>query len=339
MSDFGNDFNNADPRERSSVVKIAMSSFIAAGVALVFMLIGIFVIDRFNASAQTSLSYWTEKALTGMATFLIMIATSNICEEARKKKDHDYADRLKAIDDHYQTILKDGEVDNLETFITNTNIANKYKAYIQSVKKRIRRAASLRVKESRRQEIEKMLLATPEEVWEDVQKVKYHKITYSQLFEGAQDISQNDDDNDLNIHRARYTLKKLVWKIVWIIAFGAVATDIAFSVTDFDKDMIVTLVLKICVLLIAAYSGLSFGYSMLDRTKIVLRRKTRILSQFRARMDNTSLSNDARFAVAIPRDIFVEKVKAAYAAELNAEPAPAPTPPSYKVTISAQEQE
>ena len=329
MSDFINKAQDAvqntigdmDGHERSSAIKVTMSSFIAAAVAAVFILVGFFVIDRFSATAQTGVEYWTEKALTGAATFLVMLSTANICEEVRKRKDTSYNARLQSIDKHYQTILGNGEVDDLEEFITNTNIANKYRAYVLAVKKRIRRATALK-REKARIAAEKMLLATPAEVWEDVRRVKYHKITYSQLFEGAQDVSQNDDDNDLNIHRARYTLKKLAWKIVWIIAFGAVATDIAFSMAEFDKNMLVTLVLKVCVLLIAAYSGLSFGYSMLERTKVVLRRKTRVLSQFRAREDNTAVPRSERFVVAVPRDIYVEKVKALYAEKT---PAPAPT--------------
>lgn len=315
MTDF-KDIKDITPRDRSSAVKIAVSSFIAAAVAAVFVLIGIFVIDRFNATAQTGLEYWTEKILTGVATFSLMLATANICEETRKRRDTNYGERMRSIDEHYKTVLENGEVDDLEEFITNVNIANKYRAFVRAVKKRIRIAVALK-KEDKRKELEKQLLLTAEEVWEDVRRVKYHKITYSQLFEGAQDVSQNEDDNDLNVHRFRYTMQKLAWKIVSLVAFGAVATDIAFSFVGFTGDMAITLVLKICTMLVAAYSGISFGYSMVERTKVVLRRKTRVLSQFRARVE--SGKGDGRFAVAIPRDIYVEKVRAAFEAEQAAQ--------------------
>lgn len=305
--------NRGETRDRSSAVKIAVSGLIAFAVTAVFILVGMFVIDRFNATAQTGLEYWMEKVLAGVATFALMLATANICEEVCKRKDTGFQERMNSIDAHYITVLEHGEVDDLETFLTNLNRANKYRAYLRSVKKRIRLAVFFK-KEEKRKELEKLLLASPDEVWEDTRRVRYHKITYSQLFEGAQDVSQNDDDNDLNVHRLRYTLEKLAWKIVTLVAFGAVATDIAFSLVGFDREMVLTLIIKICTLLIAAYSGISFGYSMVERTKVVLRRKTRILSQFRARKDNPEKSSE-RFNVPIPKDIYVEKVRAAFAAE------------------------
>lgn len=312
MSDMEKPFERElSARDLSSVTRATVSGVVAAFVATIFLLLGIYVIDSFNAAAQTGLEYWTEKILTSVATFTLMLSTANICEESRKRRDTSYADRVNSIDSHYQTILGGGRVDELEEFILNINIASKYKEFLRSTKKRIRVAVLFR-RDDKRKRLEELMLMSPEELWEDPRRVKFHRVTYSQLFEGAQDISQNDDDNDLNVHRMRFTLQKLAWKIITLVAFGAVATDIAFSFVGFTSDMVLTLIIKIATLLIAVYSGVSFGFSMVERTKIVLRRKLRILSQFKARFESSEEAT--RFAVAIPKDIYVEKLRNARAA-------------------------
>lgn len=298
-------------RGTSSNLKIAMSSVITATVAAVFMLVGVFVIDHFSAHTNTGIEYWVERTLTAVATFMIMLSTANITEEARKKSDASYNDRMEAIDTHYKQILGNGETDSLEKYIENTNRVSKYRAYVQHYKRKIKHTRNVK----KRKKYETCLLLSPDEVWEDVERIKYHKITFSQLFEGAIDVSAKDDDNDLNIHRGRAAFGKLVWKFVCLAAFGAVTADIAFTMQDFDKSMVVTLLLKVAVMLVAAYSGVSFGYNMLERTKVVLKRKTRILSAFRARCDKNE-----GFDVEIPKDIYIEKLKAAQAKTPAAEP-------------------
>lgn len=296
-------------RLTKSNIKTVTSAVLAATVMTVFLLVGIFVIDKFTVSAQTSAEYWTEKGLAGLATFLIMLSVANVCEEQGKKRDKDYTARMTSIDEHYRMILQNGEVDDLERYITNINRANKYRAYVLHVKKRIKRAR----KESKRKELEDRLLLSPDEVWADVERVRFDRVTYSLLFSDAAGMQDKDDDYDLVFHRGQMVLRKFLTKALMVVAFGAVATDIAFSLSGFD---VVQFLLKLCVMFMAVYSGVLYGMGMVERGNVILKRKTRILSQFRKREDSMDVSDAERFAVEVLKDPYIEKLKAARAAEI-----------------------
>lgn len=67
------------------------------------------------------------------------------------------------------------------------------------------------------------------------------------------------------------------------------------------------------------YSGVSFGYSMMERRRSTVKKKLRIFSQFRARIDEPNGKvGDERFVVNIPTDVVVEKVREKVAQEKRA---------------------
>nr|DAQ94988.1 MAG TPA: hypothetical protein [Caudoviricetes sp.] len=83
--------------------------------------------------------------------------------------------------------------------------------------------------------------------------------------------------------------------------------------------MIMPLIFKIVSMLIAVYSGVSFGYSMMERRRSTVKKKLRIFSQFRARIDEPNGKvGDERFVVNIPTDVVVEKVREKVAQEKRA---------------------
>ena len=125
---------NDEKRKVYSGIKITLNSFISLGVALVVMLIGIFVIDKYNATFHNSLEYWMQKVFMGVSTFLLMLSMSNITEESRKKHDKDFIDRVHALDEQYVELMSTNRTVELETFIEQINKRNKYNAYVTAIK-------------------------------------------------------------------------------------------------------------------------------------------------------------------------------------------------------------
>ena len=130
---------NDEKRKVYSGIKITLNSFISLGVALVVMLIGIFVIDKYNATFRNSLEYWMQKVFMGVSTFLLMLSMSNITEESRKKHDKDFVDRVHALDEQYVELMSKNRTVELETFIEQINKRNKYTAYVGLVKRKLNR--------------------------------------------------------------------------------------------------------------------------------------------------------------------------------------------------------
>lgn len=303
----------------SSNIKISINVIIAMLVTVAFLLLQFFVLDDVMAKAR-DLTYWLNKAISGLATFTIMISLANTTEESRKKRDREFNDKLKSLDSHYTQVFEHGEIDNLETYVLNVNVAAKYNVYIKNIKAKIKAVQKIVRNEKRKKkltkELEEKLLLTPEEVWEN-EKVKFNKITVDQLFSGIYDIEKSDRENDLHLHRGKYGLQKLGWKIVSIVAFGFMTADLVYHFNNFTNAMIVPLLIKIITILLAAYSGICFGYFMMDKVKSVLRKKLRILSKFRVRQDAPGLVKDLTVEVLV--DNYVTKVKAKMQPELKQE--------------------
>lgn len=304
---------NDEKRKVYSGIKITLNSFISLGVALVVMLIGIFVIDKYNATFRNSLEYWMQKVFMGVSTFLLMLSMSNITEESRKKHDKDFVDRVHALDEQYVELMSKNRTVELETFIEQINKRNKYTAYVALVKRKLNHTRAKNQKRIRK--LERMLLLTPQEVWDSPIRVKYHKVTFNQLVAGESDVASKDDEYDLLVHKGKYTARKLGVKAVTIITFSAVAVDFAFHFAGFTKDMILPLVFKSVSLLIAVYSGVSFGYTIMERRRATVKKKLRIFSQFNERVNLTDVSEAKRFEIEIPQDIIVEKIRARVAKE------------------------
>ena len=299
----------------SSNIKISINVIIAMLVTVAFLLLQFFVLDDVMAKAR-DLTYWLNKAMSGLATFTIMISLANTTEESRKKRDREFNDKLKSLDSHYTQVFEHGEIDNLEIYVQNVNVAAKYNVFIKKIKAKIKAVQKLVRNEKRRKELttelEKKLLLTPEEVWEN-EKVKFNKISVDQLFSGIYDIEKSDKENDLHLHRGKYGLQKLGWKILSIVAFGFMTADLVYHFNNFTNAMIVPLLIKIITILLAAYSGICFGYFMMDKVKSVLRKKLRILSKFRVRQDAPTLVKDLTVAVLV--DNYVTKAMEKYKEE------------------------
>ena len=305
--------NKEEQRFVSSNIKISINVIIAMIVTVAFLLLQFFVLDDVITKART-LSYWIGKIISGLATFTIMISLANTTEESRKKRDQEFNNKLTSLDSHYTQVFEHGEIDNLEIYVQNINVAAKYNNYIAKLKRKIKLVQKFERGQKRKkriiEELEKKLLKTPEEVWED-EKVKYNKVTVDLLFSGVYDIEQSDRENDLHLHRGKYGVQKLGWKIVSIIAFGFMTADLVYHFNNFTNAMIVPLLIKIITILIAAYSGICFGYFMMDKVKTVLRKKLRILSKFRVRQEAPGKVKD--LSVQIIMDNYVAKAQIKYA--------------------------
>lgn len=304
---------------------IAGVSKVTINAVISLVVVGALILSSFFLYEGTRLkladaAWWAQKVISGLATFVLMISFSNIVETIAGRKDKNLNDRLDALDEHYQTVMANYEIDNLEVFLENINKANKYAAYVRSLKRKLKHAR----RRATVKRLSQRLLIDPDELWASAERVRYHKVTYNQLVSGAYDVSSLDDEYDLNVRKAKYGAQKFGWKILTIITCGGVVGDLMYSYIDFTRDMIIPLVFKITTIFVAIYSGVCFGYLIVERTKTVTKKKLRIFSKFRARVkDGTG------FTVAIEKDIVVEKIKAletANAAELQkAEQVPAVT--------------
>lgn len=309
--------NNEETRIVSSNIKISINVIIAMIVTVAFLLFQFFVLDDVMAKAR-DLTYWVGKIISGLATFMIMLSLANTTEESRKKKDKEFNNKLDSLDSHYSQVFEHGEIDNLETFVFNMNVATKYNVFIAKIKSKIKLVQKLVRNEEQKKklinELEKKLLKTPEEIWED-EKVKYNKVTVDLLFSGIYDIEKSDKENDLHLHRGKYGVQKLGWKILTIIAFGFMTADLVYHFNNFTSAMVVPLLIKIITILLAGYSGICFGYFMMDKVKAVLRKKLRILSKFRVRQD----SREKDLSVQIVMDNYVAKAIQKYKPEEKAQ--------------------
>ena len=311
-----NQMSNDERRFAISSLRTGLNIVIVICVALAFFLVGVFVLDGVGGGIENTVTYWTQKILSGVGSLMILFACANITEETLKRKNKYYGERLEALDEHYSQVMNNGETAQVELFLTNKNKRNKYHAYLRRYKRLMQVALRLRLKKLGAS-FEKKLLLSAEEVWDlGLPRIRYHKLTFDKLISGASAVVPNDDTADVDIHRMKYALQKTLWKAVCIIGFGCYVPDLVYHFTAFTNAMIVPLIFKIVVVLWAVYSGVCFGYTMMDRILIVLKRKLVVFSEFRTRTDIESNETDAeRYAVSIEKDRVVEKLKAKYGAE------------------------
>ena len=299
--------------EKKRVVLVGSRITINAAISLCItaaLILSSFFIFKGIETHVSGKDFWIQKSVMAVATFLLMFSIANVTENIMLAKDKDINDRLNALDTHYQTIMANYETADLETYIENLNKANKYKNYIHKWKKKLRFASRFKKwgTPKRLERINKALTVTAEELWESGQKVKYHRITFSQMVSGANDVSPNDDESDLRSHKARYGAQKFDWKIISLVAFGAFSGQLLYSWQDFNKGMIIPLIFQCVTILISIYSGICFGCAMNERTKQTLKRKLKIFSQFRYKMNN-KVNGVANLGVEVIKDLEVERAK------------------------------
>lgn len=297
-----NDIN----RKATTTMKMTVNVIVVVLVAIALMLFNIFVLDDISAGVQKDVKYWVVKIITGVATLLLTFSTANITEESLKRRSKDYAERLISLDEHYQRIMQNGENEQVDIFLQNLNIKAKYHAFLKKYKNRLARAN----KSAARDKYRELLILSPQEVWAmERPRIRYNKITWSDLVAGAASVEENCEDNDLHIHRVREGAKKVMWKAVFIVGAGCYIPDFIYHFTEFSAAMIMPLIMRFIVILFAIYSGITFGYHIMDRLLLVLKRKLKIFSDFRHRADNASIKDDFKYTVEIEKDALVEKLK------------------------------
>ena len=299
--------------EKKRVVLIGSRITINTAIAMCItgaLILSSFFIFRGIETQVAGKDFWIQKSVMAVATFLLMFSIANVTENIMLAKDKDINDRLNALDTHYQTIMANYETAELETYIENLNKANKYKNYIHKWKKKLRLASRFKKwgTPKRLERINNALTVTADELWASGQKVRYHRITFSQMVSGANDVSPNDDESDLRAHKARYGAEKFGWKILSLVAFGAFSGQLLYSWNDFNKGMIIPLIFQCVTILISIYSGICFGCAMNERTKQTLKRKLKIFSQFRHKMNN-KVNGVANLDVEVIKDLEVERAK------------------------------
>ena len=296
---------NKDNRYVFSSIRISLNVIITIVVAGALLLVNFFVVDGIGGAGRPhDFAYWIEKILGALGTFMIMISVANVTEDARKRKDNDFADRIKAIDTHYKFINENSLTEDMEYYILQKNITAKYLAHIKKWKKKLKKA-----KEDERSAIEQKLIMTPDEVWACPDRIRFVKITYSQLISGATEVSPLEEENDLSVHKGRLVAKKLMMKALSIVGAGLYLSEIASHFQEFSSADVLPLVMRIILILWACYSGVCFGYAMVDRILVVLKRKIKVFAEFDAR---TATNNKDKYKIALPKDAQLDKLKSKY---------------------------
>lgn len=295
-----------------SSMKITLNVLIVLVVSAVLLLFNFFVIDGVGDGKAHDLAYWMKKVMTAVGTFLIMIGTANITEESLKRKNKSYNDRLKALDNNYQDVNEKALTERLDFYILQKNIHAKYMAFVKKYKKKLLHIKMDEKHKAKREAIEQKLLMTPDEVWASPEKIKYPEITYSLLIAGATDVSAREDEDDLQTHRISLVFKKLLWKATALIGAALYLPELISHFENFSLSSILPLCIRIATILWAFYSGVCFGYTMLDRLLVVLKRKIKVFSEFDARTNDITLTDDKRYLIVYEKDGQVEKIKAKY---------------------------
>lgn len=296
-----------ESRYTMNVVKTSLNVTIAFVGAVALLLVNFFVIDGIGGQGEVhDVAYWLNKILTAVGTFLIMLSIANVTEDTRKRKDKCFGDRLKAIDEHYLYINENSLTEEIEYYILQKNINAKYNAHIKKWKRKLAKAK----KDEDKLRCELKLVMTPDEVWACPDRIKFVKITYSQLISGATEVSANEEENDLSVHKGRLVLKKMLMKAISIIGAGLYLPEIASHFNEFTTADVLPLVIRFILILWACYSGVCFGYAMFDRVIVVLKRKIKVFSEFNARTQNTSVSLENRYKIALQKDAQLEKLRA-----------------------------
>lgn len=288
-------------------MKISVNIIIIVLVTIALMLFNIFVLDDITSGGQRDLQYWVIKIVTALATLMLMFSTANITEESLKRRNADYGERINSLDDHYQNIMKGGENEKIDLYIKNLNVKAKYLAHIKKFKLKLAHTKN----KKRREKYEAFLILSPQEVWGlERPRIKYNRISWSDLAAGAISAEDDSDDNDLHLHRIKFGAKKILRKAIFVVAAGCYLPDFIYHFNDFTSTMILPLIMRFIVILLAIYSGIVYGYQTIDRLLVVLKRKLKIFSEFRTRTDNCAiLPDEERYAVKIENDAFVDKLK------------------------------
>lgn len=288
-------------REHSvySFSKSSINYIVSLGIIIVVFAIGFFVMDDYQFHLK-DINFWLQKILLGIASYSLMICTANIVEERLKRKDKDYINRINSIDGHYTILNENYETDELEKYIENLNIKKKYNAFLYKIKKQLARTR----RESKRIKLEQKLILTPLEVWQGIEKVKYQKVTYDLLVNGAIDLKDKECDTDLQVNKTKYRLQKFLWKFICIISVGLLFIEPLYHFAELSTEMIMPNIFKLVTVLVSIYSGVCFGYFIMEKINISLKRKCKIFSEFRNRKDNK-----IGYEVKINEDIAVEKVR------------------------------
>lgn len=295
-----------------SSMKITLNVLIVLVVSAVLILFNFFVIDGVGEGKAHDLAYWMKKVMTAVGTFLIMIGTANITEESLKRKNKSYNDRLKALDNNYQEVNAEALTERLDFYILQKNIHAKYVAFLKKYKKKLLHIKMDDKHKAKREAVEQKLLMTPDEIWASPEKIKYPEITYSLLIAGATDVNTKEDEDDLQTHRISLVFKKLVWKATALIGAALYLPELISHFENFSTASILPLCIRVATILWAFYSGLCFGYTMLDRLLVVLKRKIKVFSEFDARTKDNTLTDDNRYLIVYEKDGQVEKIRAKY---------------------------
>lgn len=225
-----------------------------------------------------SVAYWLKQAGNTAVSFLLFILAHYTAKLTETNKNEVYFDLKKIISNQYKSIQQCGKNDELLNSIDNENRRRKLKIYRQKINARKIKLNSQKISlpptsKKKIEELErkisicdKKLETADDDI--DFLRVKYVKITYSQIFGGEDEKGENDDD--FRVHEGKSISSNALMKISWFFTFG-----IAFGLlgtTIYTKTALPVIILNITLMLLqfaaSTYWGVLNGQNFIRATVI-----------------------------------------------------------------------
>lgn len=294
------------PKLKKDMIKNITMGVIIFLITAVYSLFDI-VNLKFDISLITTPTYWAILALNTTLVVLFMLSVRQVRKDNRLnkpdivqengkwvKKANQFQIYMANLSNGYNKITKYGLSDKLDAYLLELNKDKKFKLFQQyytyklsAVKeklkpgdrenprnKRIKKLVQLEIEYKRKLEYKR------EDVWK--LPFKYRKVTISKLFSSINGKTIDDDETNIDTEEGKDIAHLIVNKILWVVIFGAfTGTLIPTFLSGFGVMMIVTIVLKLITLLMAANMSMADADDFVDiNIKISLQRRIRILADF-----------------------------------------------------------
>lgn len=228
--------------------QFAMAAIVLFGTAA--YIIADYISFGFDASIFADPAYWINLVIGQTAVTLIMLTVNSFTADREETNNPDIRRLRDEIYKAHCALTKYGLSERFDDYVYIKNLERKRRAYTQKMQRKIHRAK----KDDKRKALEKELEAGLSRI--EYLKVRYRKISISEIFSRAALVGANDED--LSDGRADATRRMLINKIFGIILFGVLLSTLAPQPKVFSGILLSSFV-KLFQAAYAIYAGGSAG--------------------------------------------------------------------------------
>lgn len=223
---------------------------------------------EFDFSIFLDPSYWVNVAVINAAVVLLMLTVRSYCKNKEMTVNADVVALSGQIDKMFSALSERKLHTELEAYVAGINYRRKLKAYTDRLKRRL-----YRTKNERRKVKFTKLLETAET---DVKylRVRYHKVSSSELFSKLELKRENDEI--LSFQEAKAVGNLILHKALGIVAFGLVGASMIPNYKEVTVYVVFNTVFKLLQIGMSLYVGASDGIdfvrsTVLDKLKLRLK--------------------------------------------------------------------